>query len=108
MESCPVLCEERLTASRAGAQLHILNGIEMHEDLFAKPKVPVIKAAKLNGFVMSNTVLMDNPLKAPTLAQLKAGVRTGRKGYVRCLSCNAEVFAPNTKRHAQVCGKSQT
>jgi len=52
---------------------------------------------------MSNTVLRDNQFQALTEEQKKSGVQSGRKGYVRCLACNAEVFAPNTRRHAQKC-----
>lgn len=61
------------------------------------------REAKIPGFVMSNTVLRHDPLRAPTLKEQKMGVRTGRKGYTRCLACNCEVFAPNTLRHKAVC-----
>lgn len=103
METCEVLCAERKKASAEGIQLHTINGIEIHEELFAQPKVLVPKAAKIPGFVMSSTVLRENQYKAPTRAQQNSGEASGRKGYVRCLACNTEVFAPNTRRHAKMC-----
>lgn len=103
IESCTVLRQERLYAKKEGLRLHTLNGIEIDDELFAQPKLPIKKFAKIPGFVMSNTVLLGNPHKAPTLAEIRAGQTAGRKGYVRCLSCNAEVFAPNTRRHMTVC-----
>ena len=103
MEKCPVLCRARRKAEDEGLTLHTICGLRIEEDLFKKPKASRPKAAKLPGFVISSTVHIDDPRKAPTVAEKRLGVRTGRKGYVRCLACNAEVYAPNARHHAAVC-----
>lgn len=54
---------------------------------------------------MSNSVSMNNPRQALTEEQMDAGMQTGRKGYVRCIRCNTEVFAPNARNHASHCKK---
>ena len=103
MEKCPVLFHARRKAEDEGLTLHTICGLRIEEDLFKKPKAPRLKAAKLEGFVISSTAHIDDPRKAPTAAEKRRGVRTGRKGYVRCLACNAEAYAPNARHHAAVC-----
>lgn len=106
MESCHVLCRERKRAHHANFELQSVNGIRVSEDLFAKPKQLKPKLAKIPGFVMSRTVLLNDPNRAPELGASQR--ESGRKGYVRCLTCNEEVFAPNTRRHAKVCSRKPT
>lgn len=88
-----------------GTVLHSINGHRLEAEFFAKPKARRPKQAKIAGFVMSNTVLLSDPTVAPDAGQLERGACVGRKGYTRCLGCNAEVFAPNGKRHAQTCDR---
>lgn len=102
IENCPVLTRLR-SKQNENLVLYSVNGIRIHHEFFERPKPLKPKRAKIHGFVMSNTVLLDDPFKAPTREQLKAGARVGRKGYTRCLRCNTEQHAPNTKRHLSLC-----
>ncbi|PXF45839.1 hypothetical protein BWQ96_04376 [Gracilariopsis chorda] len=103
IEKCTVLCRARQKADEEGIKLVQVSGIRIDETLFKKAKSARPKAAKLPGFVISRTVNLENPYKAPSDAERKRGAKTGRKGYVRCLACNAEVYAPNAKHHAAAC-----
>lgn len=89
-----------------GIVLHAINGLRIQSEFFAQPKPLKPKLAKIPGFVMSNTVLLSNPRVAPTLVELKGGAVVGRKGYTRCVACNTELFAPNTRRHVLSCCES--
>lgn len=102
IDRCPVLCHFRALQSEE-LVLFSVNGIRIYHEYFTQPKPLRPKRAKISGFVMSNTVLRNDPSKAPNIQQQKMGVPTGRKGYTRCLACNAEIFAPNTFRHKKVC-----
>lgn len=103
MEKCPVIARARARAEEDGVLLHSIAGLRVYDGLFKKPKVSAPKAAKLPGFVISSTVAMNDPNHAPTHEEKKRGVCTGRKGYVRCLACNEEVYAPNARHHAAAC-----
>ncbi|KAI0561074.1 hypothetical protein FGB62_93g021 [Gracilaria domingensis] len=103
IEKCGVLCKARQRANEEGIKLVQVSGIAVDETLFKKPKSARPKAAKLPGFVISRTVTIENPFEAPSDFEKKRGARTGRKGYVRCLACNTEVYAPNAKHHAAAC-----
>eukprot|EP00178_Gracilaria_changii_P004322 TRINITY_DN167_c0_g1_i1.p1 TRINITY_DN167_c0_g1~~TRINITY_DN167_c0_g1_i1.p1 ORF type:complete len:237 (-),score=34.95 TRINITY_DN167_c0_g1_i1:791-1501(-) len=105
IEKCSVLCKARQKANEEGIKLAQVSGIMIDESLFKKPKSARPKAAKLPGFVISRTVTIENPFEAPNDFEKKQGARTGRKGYVRCLACNTEVYAPNAKHHAAACAR---
>lgn len=53
------------------------------EDLFSSPCLPRPKPAKLEGFVMSSSALLDDPTAAPLPGEPKHEQKTGRKGYTR-------------------------
>lgn len=105
MEKCPVILRARKKADEEGVKLVQIENIRFDEDVFKKPKEVVPKPAKFPGFVISSTVDINDPNSAPSQGQQHLGVRTGRKGYVRCVYCNAEVYAPNAKHHAVSCTK---
>lgn len=105
IEKCTVIRRCR-SQKEDDVLLHSINGLRIEEEFFAKPKPMKPKPAKIPGFVMSNTVLLSDCRVAPTTAQLKAGAIVGRKGYTRCLDCNTELFAPNTRRHALSCSQT--
>lgn len=85
------------------ARLTSVAGISVHPDVFKSTRKPKAKLAKVPGFVMSHSVSVSNPHQALSDEDIDAGMRRGRKGYVRCLSCNSEVFAPNARYHASHC-----
>lgn len=103
IDKCPVLQNSRETARNHGARLTSVSGIPVHPDVFKSARRPRPKVAKIPGFVMSHSVSIDDPRRALTEEELDAGEKRGRKGYVRCLRCNSEVFAPNARYHASHC-----
>ncbi|CAN8073815.1 unnamed protein product [Agarophyton chilense] len=105
IEKCVVLCKARQTAKEEGIKLVQVRDIVVDESVFKKPKSSSPKAAKVPGFVISRSVALENPHEAPSDLEKNRGVKTGRKGYVRCLACNGEVYAPNAKHHAAACSK---
>lgn len=105
MEKCPVILRARKKADDEGVKLLQIENIRFDEEVFKKPKEVVPKPAKFPGFVISSTVDIDDPRRAPAQIQQHSGTRAGRKGYVRCVYCNAEVYAPNAKHHAASCKK---
>lgn len=105
MEKCPIISKARKKAEDEGILLNSISGIPIDEEIFKKPKDAVPKPAKIPGFVISSTVDINDPYSAPSAKQQKMGIRTGKKGYVRCVSCNTEVYAPNAKHHAANCKK---
>lgn len=106
IDKCPVLQEARETARKHGVRLTSVAGISVHPDVFKSTKKPEPKPAKIPGFVMSHSVSMLDPHQALTEEEIDSGMQRGRKGYVRCLRCNTEVFAPNARNHAAHCRKS--
>lgn len=91
-------------AKSHGAQLTCIAGINVHSDVFKSTRKPRPKPAKVPGFVMSHSVSVKNPRQALREEDVEGGVQQrGRKGYVRCLRCNSEVFAPNARYHAIHC-----
>lgn len=107
IEKCPVITNARQTAKRSGTILKNINGIPVDDAVFKRPKRAQPKAAKIIGFVMSSSVALADPTFAPSSNQIEAGAKVGRKGYVRCLCCNSEIFAPNARYHASICHHSQ-
>lgn len=103
IEKCRKILDARKTARLGGSQQTTINGRKIDDDIFKKIKPPIPRPAKIRGFVVSSSVTLSDPFSAPTLEDVDKGVRTGRKGYVRCLYCNAEVFAPNASYHASTC-----
>lgn len=103
IEKCDVLLDARRTARLRNLTLTSINGLPVEEVFFKDQKCFFPKPSKVTGFVMSNTVAMDDPNYVPSREDIKRGVITGRKGYVRCVSCNAEVFAPNARAHSMAC-----
>lgn len=103
LDKCPVLLEARDTARKHGVRLTTVGGFTVHPDVFRSSRRPEPKPAKIPGFVMSHSVSVNNPNQALTEEELDAGMQRGRKGYVRCLRCNSEVFAPNARNHASHC-----
>lgn len=108
MEKCPVILRARKKADDEGVKLLQIENIRIDEEVFKKPKEVVPKPAKFPGFVISSTVDIDDPHRAPPPKQHHSGLRAGRKGYVRCVFCNTEVYAPNAKHHAGSCKKRST
>lgn len=107
MEKCPVLSKARKKADDEGLVLDTISGIPVDEEVFKSPKDAVPKPAKISGFMISSTVDINDPLTAPSVKQQRLGARLGRKGYVRCIYCNTEVYAPNAKHHAASCKNRQ-
>lgn len=103
IERCVVLNSARRKAEEDGTQLTQIANISIDEDVFKKPKTPRPKPAKIAGFVVSSSVRLDNPFEAPTDIEKRQGVKTGKKGYIRCKVCNKEVYAPNAKHHEKAC-----
>lgn len=99
IEKCSVLKTARLTAKRNDIKLVMVGGIDIDEDLLNNVSLPTPKPAKIHGFVMSSSVLLTDPSRAPSGMSTNTRQRTGRKGYTRCLKCNAETYGPNTSRH---------
>lgn len=100
IEKCPVLKSARLTAKSNDVKLVMVGGIDIDEDLLSNVSLPTPKPAKIDGFVMSSSVLLSDPRRAPSGVDSNSRQRTGRKGYTRCLKCNAETYGPNTSRHS--------
>lgn len=92
-----------MAARRNRTKLISISGIVVDDDVFKKPKPPKAKCAKIEGFVMSNSVSLADPHYSPTLEEIENGIAIGKKGWVRCLVCNIEIFAPNAKYHASIC-----
>lgn len=103
IEKCRVLCDARRTARRNGLMLFSIAGVKVDEAFFKEFQKNVPVPAKVRGFVISSTVSVQDPNVAPTNDELEKGARVGRKGYVRCVACNCEVFGPNARSHAAVC-----
>jgi hypothetical protein len=81
---------------KEGQVLRAVQGIPIPtEAIFRKPAEPVTKPAKVEGFVISASL---SPY------HLDASLPS-RKGYVRCLACGADVWAPNSSRHRGVCAE---
>lgn len=105
IERCKVLKEARDTAKAYNARLVSVSGISVRPEVFKKGRRPSPKPAKIAGFVMSHTVSKNNPRMALTEEEIENGLPHGKKGHVRCLVCNMEVFAPNTRFHSSTCQK---
>lgn len=102
IDKCNILLEKRRLSRELGKPLSRILGVSVDESIL-KPLEPTPKEAKVKGFVKSNSVSVDDPTHSPSAEERQTGVSVGRSGYVRCLICNAEVFAPNSKHHAQIC-----
>lgn len=92
-------------ARQNDAFLSSIAGVDVDEKFFKEFKENSAKPAKVNGFVISSTVSLSDPFFAPSEDEIRDGIKVGKKGYVRCLLCNAEVFAPNARSHASNCLK---
>jgi hypothetical protein len=98
IDTCAVLCDERARAQKEGLILRTVQGIPIpNEAIFRKPAEPVTKPAKVDGFVISASL-------SPPYG-LDASVPSRKKGYVRCLACGTDVWAPNSSRHRESCAK---
>lgn len=106
VEKCRVLTKARALAKKNDIKLVTIGGVDIDEDLLKSMKPPSPKPAKIEGFVMSSSVLLSDPKKAPSILESDSRQRTGRKGYTRCLKCNTETYGPNTSRH--VCNKKRS
>lgn len=103
VENCTIIRSLRNSAYQKGYESFIVAGVLVDHSLF-KPRRRIAPVpAKWKGFVLSSSVSTRDPALAPTEIQRKKGIKVGRKGYVRCVYCNTEIFAPNSKRHAAVC-----
>lgn len=102
IDKCNILLEKRKLSREIGEPLSKILGVTVDETIL-KPLEPAPKQAKVKGFVKSNSVSVHDPMHSPSVEERQTGVPVGRSGYVRCLVCNAEVFAPNSKHHAQIC-----
>lgn len=102
MEKCSILSSARNKAVEEGLMLSSISGLDIDEELFKKPKVVRPKKAKIEGFAISSSVSVSDPTRAPTEEERKKGF-VGKKGHVRCLRCNVEVYAPNARHHKAAC-----
>lgn len=97
LDSCEKLVQERKQAIRNGHTLKSICGVTISdEQVFSKPATPSCRAAKVEGFVMS-------PAGAATSHDNDGAATKITKGYVRCLVCEQEVWAPNSSRHRSRC-----
>jgi hypothetical protein len=97
IDTCVALCEERTRALKEGHFLQTIQGISIPtEAIFRKPLEPVLRPAKIDGFVVSSS-LCFNDLDPDS---------PKRKGYVTCLACGVDVWAPNSARHREICAKN--
>lgn len=103
IEACTIILKERQKARRSYSPSFSVAGITVPTDIFEVARRPKVQFAKINGFVLSASVARDNPMYAPTNDEIERGIQVGRKGYVRCMRCNAEVFAPNARHHSLTC-----
>lgn len=100
IEKCATLRNCRAQAKNSNTKLAIIGGIDIEEDLLKPLEKPTPKPAKIDGFVMSSSALLSDPRRAPSDFDGDYKQKTGKKGYTRCLACNAETYAPNTSRHS--------
>jgi hypothetical protein len=98
IDTCVVLCDERTRALKDGHFLRTIRGISIPtEAIFRKPLEPVLRPAKIDGFVVSSSLCFSElDTDSPQ-----------RKGYVTCLTCGVDVWAPNSSRHREICAKKQ-
>ena len=102
MEKCSVISIARRKAVEDGLLLTCIAGLPIDEDLFKQPKKVKPKMAKIEGFAVSSSVSIIDPTRAPTEEERRQGL-VGKKGQVRCLKCNVEVHAPNSRHHRAIC-----
>jgi hypothetical protein len=90
-----VILEERGNARAEARTVRAVRGIPVPaEPIFREPTQQSCRPAKVRGFVLSRTV---------------ASARAASKGYVLCLQCGKDVWAPNSVRHREACvGTHQT
>lgn len=99
LDKCRILKERRVTAEKENLKLLSIGGVEILEEFLPPIFKPAPRRAKHDGFVMSSSALLDDPNRAPSDIDGNGRQRTGKKGYTRCVYCNAETYAPNTSRH---------
>lgn len=105
LDKCNVLKEAKYMTKLHNVRLTSIAGINIHSDtiLFKstkKQRPP--KPPKIPGFVIDS----DEDDEANIILDDKERVVKRKKGYLRCIKCNNQVYAPNARYHAHHCARN--